>query len=175
MIRTPHARSTVPIFALAIAFNAVTPTRAHAGPALPDEAAVRAASLHATYRDLSRFRWLAEPMVASSQPGLWISLDPVTRRPVVPSLEQRQAAAAALQAAGQPGGALSAADRDAPLPVQRIPGGGELIHLNGRHIVYEVARRNASGRFTTSCTSDSASTARVLSSPPPAVRHAEER
>jgi hypothetical protein len=45
---------------------------------------------------------------------------------------------------------------DETLPVERIPGGGELVHLNGRHQVFSIARRDASGRFTTSCASDSA-------------------
>lgn len=85
--------------------------------------------------------------------GLWIALDPVTRRPVRPTPEQRSAAG------------LAAPEVDEVLPVERIPGGGELLHLNGRHQVFEVARRDATGRFRTSCASDSATATRVLATP----------
>lgn len=90
-------------------------------------------------------------------PGLWIALDPVTRRPTTPTAEQRRAAQAPL-----------APERDEVLPVERIPGGGELVHLNGRHMVFSVARRDASGHFTTTCAADSAEAARILTVPLPA-------
>jgi hypothetical protein len=96
---------------------------------------------------------------------LWIALDPVTRRPTAPTAEQRRAARAAL--------APAAPEMDETLPVERIPGGGEMIHLNGRHMVFSVARRDASGRFTTSCASDSAAAVRILATPP--ARDREER
>lgn len=89
-------------------------------------------------------------------PGLRIALDPMTRRPVTPTPEQRAA------------GPLAAPQIDEILPVERIPGGGELLHLNGRHQVFEVARRDASGRFRTGCASDSASAARLVATPIPA-------
>jgi len=85
--------------------------------------------------------------------GLWIALDPATRRPVRPTAEQRRAAG------------LAAPEMDEILPVERIPGGGELLHLNGRHQVFEVARRDATGRFRTSCASDSATATRLLATP----------
>lgn len=118
--------------------------------------------------------WLpGDPVAVSSpMPGLWVTLDPVTRRPVAPAAEQRRARVAALQAAALP---LGAHDIDAPLPVQRIPGGGELVHLNGRHMVFEVARRDASGHFTMSCASDSSAASRPISNPPVARAHGEER
>lgn len=90
-------------------------------------------------------------------PGLWIALDPVTRRPTAPTAEQRRAAQAAL--------APLAPEKDEVLPVERIPGGGELIHLNGRHMVFSVARRDASGHFTTTCAADSVEAARILTTP----------
>lgn len=89
-------------------------------------------------------------------PGLWIALDPATQRPVRPTPEQRRAAG------------LAAPEMDEVLPVERIPGGGELLHLNGRHQVFEIARRDASGRFRTSCASDSTTAARPLSTAVPA-------
>jgi hypothetical protein len=89
----------------------------------------------------------------SAAPGLWIALDPATRRPVRPTAEQRRAAG------------LAAPEMDEVLPVERIPGGGELLHLNGRHQVFEVARRDASGRFRTSCASDSAAAGQLLVTP----------
>lgn len=103
-----------------------------------------------------RAAWLPEEAAAMGRfSGVWISLDPVTRRPVPPTPEQR---AGALQQA--PG-------RDEVLPEERIPGGGALVHLNGRHIVFSVARRDASGRLTTGC-ADPADAARLLASPAPA-------
>ncbi|HYJ31821.1 MAG TPA: hypothetical protein VE326_01245 [Candidatus Binatia bacterium] len=104
-------------------------------------------------------------LLAPPLPGIWIALDPVTRRPTRPTAEQRRAAQAAL--------APAAPEMDETLPVERIPGGGEMIHLNGRHMVFEVARRDASGRFRTSCASDSATATRVLSTPVSAAREAK--
>ena len=97
----------------------------------------------------------AEPALRgdAAAAGLWVALDPATRRPVRPTPEQRHAAG------------LAAPEMDEVLPVERIPGGGELLHLNGRHQVFEVARRDATGRFRTSCASDSATATRLLATP----------
>lgn len=106
--------------------------------------------------------WQVGPMARSQVllPGLWIAIDPVTRRPVPPSVEQRL---------GQNRAPL-APERDEILPVQRIPGGGELIHLNGSHMVYEVARRDASGHFRTTCAEDSVTAARIVATPVPTAK-----
>lgn len=98
-------------------------------------------------------------------PGMRIYLDPVTRRPTAPTAEQQRS---------MPSLAPVAPD-DRPLPVERIPGGGEMIHLNGRHMAYEIARRDASGRFTTTCAPDSASAMKLLAQPAPVERHGEEK
>ncbi len=83
-------------------------------------------------------------------PGLLVALDPETRLPTTPSAAQRRAAA-------------DAAQRDdallvplGPLPVERLPGGGEIVHLEGRFQIYSVARRAADGRVTTDCVLDPA-------------------
>ena len=77
-----------------------------------------------------------------------IAIDPVTKRPVTPTLEQRRAWADAMQR----GGALGApVTPDAPLRVEKIPGGGEVTYLDGRFQVYMVARRDANGHIVTDC------------------------
>jgi hypothetical protein len=78
-------------------------------------------------------------------PGLMIALDPVSRLPIPPSPEQRAVAAAAHAAVGLDSGP------DITLPVEHIPGGGELAHLQGRFQIFAIARRGADGRYTTSC------------------------
>jgi len=103
----------------------------------------------------------------AASPGFLIYLDPETRRPARPSEAQRRAASEA--AAEAPRGL------DAPLPVVRLPGGGELVHLQGRHQVYSVARRDASGRITTDCVADSALASQILTRPAPPPRQWEDR
>jgi hypothetical protein len=101
----------------------------------------------------------------AATPGLFIAIDPVTHKPVMPSLEQRKAwaadaaRAAALQAPLAPG---------AFLPVERLPGGGEMVQLNGRFQAYEVARRDANGHFTTDCVSDLDAAKKLIAQPSPA-------
>jgi len=85
--------------------------------------------------------WIA---LRPSMPGLLIALDPVTRLPIKPSPSQRAAAEALFDA-----GLLSAPD--GALPVEHIPGGGELVHLQGRFQTFSVARRGADGRFKIGC------------------------
>src|SRR5882762_8373562 len=75
---------------------------------------------------------------ASGQAGLFIALDPVTRLPIEPSAEQKRAFTARVQL-----DALLAPT--APLQVERLPGGGEIIYLNGQFQVYSIARRDAKG------------------------------
>jgi len=90
---------------------------------------------------LLKMPWMT---IGPPMPGLLIALDPVTRRPIRPSPAQRAAASALFDA-----GPLSASD--GALPVEHIPGGGELVHLKGRFQTFSVARRGADGRFTISC------------------------
>lgn len=111
-------------------------------------------------------RTRGEPVAASSQTaGLRVTLDPVTRKPVRPTAEQRRA----LQADMAPSAP------DAPLRTERLPGGGELVHLDGRYMVFSVVRRDASGRFVRSCAADSIQAAQVVARPLPAPRGREER
>lgn len=94
-------------------------------------------------------RALGTPWIVFDQvaPGLIVALDPVTRLPVRPSAVQRAAAAAMFETGDLLG------PPDGPLPTERIPGGGEIIRLQGRFQVFSVARRNADGRFSTDCAS----------------------
>ena len=110
--------------------------------------------------------------VPVATPGLLIAIDPVTRKIVRPSLAQRQALAAdaaraaALQAPLAPG---------AFLPVERLPGGGEMVHLNGRFDIYSVARRDANGHITTDCAHDLEAAKKLLAQPAPAPPARVER
>jgi hypothetical protein len=88
--------------------------------------------------------------------GVIVSLDPVTRLPVAPNPEQLHTTEAAWRAAF-----LAPAASDAPLPVVRLPGGGELVHLNGRFGVYSIAQRGANGRIVTECAPDGGSARRL--------------
>ena len=111
-------------------------------------------------------RTRGEPVAATSQTaGLRVTLDPVTRKPVRPTPEQRRA----LQASMAPSAP------DAPLRTERLPGGGELVHLDGRYLVFSVVRRDASGRFVRSCAADSIQAAQAVAQPLPAPRVREER
>src|SRR6185295_4093838 len=102
---------------------------------------------------------------ATPAAGLMIAIDPETRRPVTPTPEQRRAMSEAMQR----GGALGApVTPDAPLRVEKIPGGGEITYLDGRFQVYMVARRDANGHVVTDCVPDAESVKRVLSQPAPA-------
>lgn len=104
----------------------------------------------------------------AANPGFLIYLDPETRRPTRPSEAQRHAASEAAAAEALRG-------VDAPLPVVRLPGGGELVHLQGRHQVYSVARRDSAGRITTDCVADSALASQILTRPAPPPRQWEDR
>lgn len=90
----------------------------------------------------------AKPMRHKAHaPGLLIAIDPVTRRPTKPTAEQIRAFEE--QQARDP---LLAPER--PLTAERLPGGGEILHLGGAFQVYSIARRDANGRIVTDCSAD---------------------
>lgn len=99
---------------------------------------------------------------AAGVAGLFIALDPVTHRPTTPTDAQMRSFAA--QA---PTDALLAPAR--PYQVERLPGGGEIVHLNGQLRVYSVARRDAKGHFVTECAPDPATARKLLAQPAPAA------
>ena len=109
------------------------------------------------------FTWATSP--AS---GLFVAIDPVTRRPVAPSLEQRQAfdRGIALDAFLAPA---------APVVIEALPGGGEIAHLNGSFHSFSIARRDASGRFVTDCAADAETARRLLATPVVTAPKKEER
>jgi hypothetical protein len=102
--------------------------------------------------------------------GLYVALDPVTRRPVAPSVEQRRAFQAAIDL-----DQLLAPS--APPTVEKLPGGGEIVQLNGAFQSFSIARRDASGRFVVDCAPDGASARRLLATPltPGSTPQKEER
>jgi hypothetical protein len=61
-----------------------------------------------------------------------------------------------------------------PLIIERLPGGGEIVHLGGRFQVYSVARRDAKGRIVTDCSLDPTAARKLLSAPVRAT-HREEK
>jgi hypothetical protein len=91
--------------------------------------------------------------------GLFVALDPVTHLPTTPSEAQKRAFA---ERAGHD--ALLAPT--APLRVERLPGGGEIIQLNGRFQSYSIARRDSRGRFVTDCAPDPATARNLLTKKP---------
>jgi len=112
----------------------------------------------------------ADPWAETSlpAPGLLVALDPVTGLPTAPSEAQRRAAAALLEAE-------LLAPPDTPLPAERILGGGEVVHLQGRFQSFSMARRDAAGRIVIDCASVPGPTASSFAGPPaPQVRREEE-
>jgi hypothetical protein len=101
----------------------------------------------------------AWPVHGARASGLFIAIDPVTHRPVAPTLEQRRVWAAG-QAAQD---ALLAPTR--PLTVQSLPNGGKIVHLNGAYRSYSIARRDAKGRIVTDCVPDPAVARETLTQP----------
>jgi hypothetical protein len=97
--------------------------------------------------------------------GLLIAIDPVSRRPVRPTPEQRRAFSVVL-----------GPDEVTPdLPAERLSRGGEIVHLNGRFQIFSVARRDASERLILDCVSDPAHAARPVAPSSSARPKAEER
>jgi len=100
--------------------------------------------------------------------GMFIAIDPVTHIPTAPSDAQKRAFAAQAER-----DALLAPTR--PLQVEKLPGGGELIHLNGQFQVYSIARRDAQGHVRTDCVPDPSTARKLLSEPAPSSTTWEEK
>ena len=92
----------------------------------------------------------------------------MTRLPIAPSAEQKRSLAAQAEH-----DALLAPTR--PLQVERLPGGGEIIHLNGLYQTYSIARRDAKGRILTDCATDPVTARKLLKQTPPAKIRWEEK
>jgi hypothetical protein len=103
----------------------------------------------------------ARPSGRAAVAGLFIALDPVTHLPTTPSDAQIRSFATQVSH-----DALLAPAR--PLQVERLPGGGEIVHLNGQFQVYSVVRRDAKGRMVTECAPDPATARKLLAQPAPA-------
>lgn len=84
------------------------------------------------------------PKPAATHGGLYIAIDPVTRRPVAPTPDQIRAwnTRHALDA-------LRAPTR--PLAVQKLRGGGEIVHLNGSFRSFAIARVGPDGKVAIQC------------------------
>jgi hypothetical protein len=102
--------------------------------------------------------WATPAGRAAGAAGLFIALDPVTHLPTTPTDAQLRSYAAQVER-----DALLAPAR--PLQVERLPRGGEIVHLNGQFQVYSVARRDANGRFVTECAPDPVTARKLLAQP----------
>jgi len=100
--------------------------------------------------------------------GMFIAIDPVTHLPTAPTDAQKRGFAAQAER-----DALLAPTR--PLQIEKLPGGGELIHLNGQFQVYSIARRDAQGHVRTDCVPDPSTARRLLSEPAPSTTRWEEK
>lgn len=162
------------LFALSLVslLSVVTPNPAHAGSKpttlawrpgwLPGDPATSDLSLAPRLWEIRAARGTAR------NAGLFIALDPVTRLPVAPSDEQKRAFAAQQERDAQ-----LAPTR--PLSVEKLPGGGEIIHLNGQFQVYSIARRDAKGRIVTDCAPDPTSARKLMTEPAPSKTVWEEK
>jgi len=99
---------------------------------------------------------------------MFIAIDPITHLPTAPSDAQKRAYAAQVER-----DALQAPTR--PLQIEKLPGGGELIHLNGQFQVYSIARRDAQGHVRTDCVPDPSTARTLLSEPAPSSTVWEEK
>ncbi len=180
--------STIALLALsALAVWLTLPGGAQAKTHAQTQAALHAKTRATTWRSAWRPGWLpgdpegaADPNVpppvwapraarAGRASGLFIALDPITHLPTMPSDAQKRAFAAQMEH-----DALLAPT--APFQIQRLPGGGEIIHLNGQFQVYSIARRDSRGRIVTDCAPDPAAARKLLTEPaPPSTTVREEK
>jgi hypothetical protein len=104
-------------------------------------------------------------------PGMIVAIDAETGLPIRPSAAQRRALALAMSAESSDLLAPSAA----PLLIERLPGGGEIMTLNGHFQMYSIARIGPDGRVVTDCAQDPATAKRMLTTPStPRVRAEKE-
>jgi hypothetical protein len=99
----------------------------------------------------------AAPAVLQA-PGMIVAIDAETGMPIRPSAAQRRALA--LGASAESSELL--APSDAPMLLQRLPGGGGIMTLNGHYQMYSIARVGADGRVVTDCAHDAATAQRML-------------
>jgi len=105
-------------------------------------------------------------------PGMIVAIDPETRLPIRPTAAQRRTLSLGTSAESTD----LLAPSDAPLLIERLPGGGEIMTLNGHYQMFSVARIGADGRVVTDCGQDAASAKRMLTatSKPRVVRAEKE-
>ena len=161
---------------MAVASPALATPDDHAGPAGQPPAAVHldplpwnvpwSQGMGADASD-SRVPWefAARWLTPAHRSGFLTAIDPISRRPVRPTPEQRRA----LSDFSSPDEVTS------DLPAERLSRGGEVVHLNGRFQIFSIVRRDASGRLTLDCVSDPAHAATPVAASPSARPRAEER
>jgi hypothetical protein len=112
--------------------------------------------------DVPDYALLYRPPVPTA-PGMIIAIDPETGHLVAPTEAQRRAIA--LGAKSETGNLLESAG--APMTLERLPNGGEVLQLNGNFQSYSIARIGPDGRIVTDCAHDAASAKRLLAQPAP--------
>jgi len=99
-----------------------------------------------------------------------VAIDAETGLPTRPSAAQRRTLALAMSAEGTD----LLAPSDAPLLIERLPGGGEIMSLNGHFQMYSIARIGPDGRVVTDCAQDPETAKRMLTAPSKPHVHAEK-
>jgi hypothetical protein len=127
---------------MTLATTLVLMTSGNVGAGTPDDAKRQGTDAEQATRDA--------PAAPVSQQALRVYVDPVTgRRSAHPTAEQRAASAATDRA--NPAFSTSAEG----LRSEVLPGGGVLVHLDGRFQSAVVVKRGADGRLTQACTDPS--------------------
>jgi hypothetical protein len=98
------------------------------------------------------------PAVLPPSPGMIVAIDAETGMPIRPSAAQLRMLSLGVSAESSE----LLAPSDAPMLLQRLPGGGGIMTLNGHHQMYSIARVGADGRVVTDCAHDAATAQRML-------------
>jgi hypothetical protein len=132
-------------------------------------AGTRHARTHARAKAPARlYSWPRPNVAAPTGPGLIIAIDPVTHLPIQPTEEQKRA----IQAQRSQDALLAPA---MPLQVRALPGGGEIVDLNGAYRSFSIARRDARGRIVTDCAPDAEAARKLLARPAPSASAPEDK
>ena len=108
----------------------------------------------------------------TTAPGMIIAIDPETGLLTTPTPEQRRLLTAGIESTDL------LATPGAPMLLERLPGGGEILTLNGNFQSYSIARIGPDGKIVTDCASDPKTALRILGTvpvPAPAPRRVAEK
>ena len=109
--------------------------------------------------DVADYTALYGTPVAPIAPGMLIAIDPETGMPTRPTAEQIRVLTAGMENAN------ALIEPLAPMLMERLPGGGVAMHLNGHFQMYSIARIGPDGRPVADCSVDAATARRLLVTP----------